>query len=163
MPFERRGAMLSAIMGSVGSGISVLPLGLRYSSDDPVILGIGLGVAVTGFVHSVGMVGWVYISEADGGSLYIYLATVASASVLMLVSASNEAQRSDPSVLPLLLVGGATFITVGFSLVFVSELCQTRGQRCCFLPRTFPHRRLIHRDGEPRPRRDVSGFSVSGV
>ena len=129
MPFERRGAMLSAIMGSVGAGIAVLLLGLRYSSDDPVILGFGLGVAVTGFVLSVGMIVWVYISEADGESLYIYPATVASASVLMLVSASNEVQRSEPSVLPLLLVGGATLMTVGFSLVFVSELCETRGQR----------------------------------
>ncbi len=129
MAFERRGAMISAIMGSVGAGIAVLLLGLRYSSDDPVILGFGLGVAVTGFVLSVGMICWVYVSEADGESLYIYPATVASASVLMLVSASNEAQRSEPSVLPLLLVGGATLMTVGFSLVFVSELWETRGQR----------------------------------
>ena len=129
MPFERRGAMLSAIMGSVGAGIAVLLLGLGYSSDDPVILGFGLGVAVTGFVLSVGMIGWVYVSEADGESLYIYPATVASASVLMLVSASNEAQRSEPSVLPLLLVGGATLMTVGFSLVSVSELWETTGQR----------------------------------
>jgi hypothetical protein len=128
MPFERRGAMLSAIMGSVGAGITVLLLGFRYSSNDPVILGFGLGVAVTGFVLSVGMVVWVYISEADGGSLYIYPATVASASVLMLVSAGNGAQNAEPSVLPLLLIGGATLITVGFSLVFVSELWETRGQ-----------------------------------
>jgi hypothetical protein len=126
MPFERRGAMLSALMGTVGAGIAVLILGLRYDSKDPVILGFGLGVAVVGFVLSVGMIGWIYISDADGSSLYIYPATVTSASVLMLVSAGSETQRAEPMVLPLILVGSAILIIVGFSLIFISELWETR-------------------------------------
>lgn len=122
MPFERRGAILSGLMGTVGAGVAVSVLALRYRSSSSVILGFGLGVAMVGFVLSVGMMAWVYVSDADGESLYIYPATVASASVLMLVSAGNEAPKAEPTVLPLLLVGAAILIIVGFSLVFVSEL-----------------------------------------
>ncbi len=122
MPFRGQGALLSGLMGTVGAGIAVLLLGLRYTGDGSVMVGFGLGVATVGFALSVGMVGWVYISDLDGDSVYIYPATVASASVLMMVAAENDAPRAEPDYLSFVLVVAAVLIIVGYSLVFVSQV-----------------------------------------
>ncbi|MFB6218214.1 MAG: hypothetical protein ABEH77_03385 [Halobacteriaceae archaeon] len=126
MSFEQRGAAWAALMGTVGAGIAVTLLGLRYSDSASVVVGFGFGVAVVGFVLSVGMTGWVYLSDASGDSLYIYPATVAAASVLLLVAAGDHPPEGTPTRLSLVLVGAAVLIVVGFTLVFVSQLRERR-------------------------------------
>lgn len=119
---QRRGALLAALMGVLGATVAVLLLGLRFRRATSVVYGFGFGVAVVGLVLAVGMVAWTYVSDADGEDLYIYPATVTSASVLMLVAADNLVGRESHSDLSLLLVGAAVLVIVGFSLVFVVEL-----------------------------------------
>lgn len=122
MVSDRRGALWSSLAGTVLAGIAVLIFGLRYAGDGSVVVGFGLGVATVGFVLSVGMVVWVYASEMDGESVYIYPATVASASALMMTAAQNDAPSAEPDYLSLALVGAAVLIIVGYSLVFVSQV-----------------------------------------
>ena len=113
----------SALIGAVGAGVAVLFLGPRCADDGSFLVGFGL--AVVGFVLSVGMFGWVYVSDADGDSLCTYPATVTSASVLMVVAAGNNTQRTDVTPLSVALVGGAVLIIIGYSLVFVQQVWET--------------------------------------
>ena len=121
MNLEQRGPFLSALFGTVGAGIAVLVLGLRYGATPSVLLGFGLGVAVVGFMLSVAMTGWLFVSGSDQ-SLYSYPATVAAASVLLLVAAGAESTGSDPTLASIALVGGAVLMILGYSLVFLEQV-----------------------------------------
>ncbi len=116
-------AVWASVMGTLATGVAVLALGIRYDADLPAIVGFGFGVAVVGFVLSVGMLGWVYLSDAD--SLYLYPATVASSSLLLFVSVDSIDRVSTGeggTALPLTLVVAALLIIVGMSLVFVDQI-----------------------------------------
>jgi hypothetical protein len=126
MSLERRGAAVAALAGTVGAGIATLLLGVLSGDPGAVLTGFALAVATVGAVLSAGLAGWVYVSDADGESLYVSPATVASASVLLLVAADNGAARVEPPVLSLALVGAAVLIVVGAALMFVSELRANR-------------------------------------
>jgi hypothetical protein len=120
----------ASVLGTLGAGVAVLALGIRYDADLPAIVGFGLGVAVVGSVLSVGMLGWVYLSDADGDSLYIYPATVVSSSSLLFVSIDSIDSVSTGdggAILPLTVVAAALMIIVGMSLVFVDQVRATDG------------------------------------
>lgn len=121
MNLEQRGPFLSALFGTVGAGIAVLVLGLRYSANPSVLVGFGVGVAVVGFVLSVVMTGWLFVAGGDQ-SLYSYPGTVSVASVLMLVAAGTEPTGGDPTIASIALVGGAVLVMLGYSLVFLEQL-----------------------------------------
>ena len=121
-------AVLAAALGALSAGVAVLALGIRHNLALPTIVGFGLGVAVVGFVLSVGLFGWVYLSDADGDSLYLYPATVASSSLLLFVSVDNIDSAStgdDGMILPLTLVVATVLVIVGMSLVFVDQVGAT--------------------------------------
>jgi len=118
-------AVWAGVAGTLAAGVAVLALGGHSGVGLPVIVGFGLGVAVVGFVLSVGMLGWVYLSDADGDSLYLYPATVTSSSVLLFVSVDSIDSVStgeEGSILPLSLVAATLMIIVGMSLVFVDQV-----------------------------------------
>jgi hypothetical protein len=120
----------ASVLGTLAAGVVVLALGIRYDADLPAIVGFGLGVAVVGSVLSVGMLGWVYLSDADGDSLYIYPATVVSSSSLLFVSIDSIDSVSTGdggAILPLTVVAAALMIIVGMSLVFVDQVRATDG------------------------------------
>lgn len=120
----------ASVLGTLAAGVVVLALGIRYDADLPAIVGFGLGVAVVGSVLSVGMLGWVYLSDADGDSLYVYPATVVSSSSLLFVSIDSIDSVSTGdggAILPLTVVAAALMIIVGMSLVFVDQVRATDG------------------------------------
>jgi hypothetical protein len=118
----------AATLGALGAGIVALALGTRYADDLSVIVGFGLGTAVVGIVLSIGLLAWTYLSDAEGDALYLYPATTASTSALLLVSVLDSAATgAEGTALPLALVGAAVLVVVGMALVFVEQVRATGG------------------------------------
>lgn len=122
MSLERRGAVWAALMGTVAAGIAVVLLAAQFADDPSVLRGFGLGVGAVGLALSLGMVGWLFLSDRDVEDPYLYPSVVASASVLVLVATDAGATGARPPVLALALVCAAVLMVVGYTLVFVSQL-----------------------------------------
>ena len=125
-----RHALSTSVLGTLAAGIATLIVGVQYGVNLSTVVGFGFGVAVVGFVLSVGMFGWTYRSDADGDALYLYPATMASTSALLFVSVrgiDSAATGAEGTALPLALVGAAVLVVVGMALVFVEQVRATGG------------------------------------
>ncbi|ERH10006.1 MAG: hypothetical protein J07HX64_01773 [halophilic archaeon J07HX64] len=143
MTVDRYGLGWAVAAGTVGAVLAVLLLEFRYGSRSSVVLGFTLGVATAGLTLALALFAWVALSEVDGDSLYPAAAGVLSGSLLTLGVASSlpgglsesalsggpvqASARADPRTAQILLVGAGVLVTVGFALLFLSEL--TTGER----------------------------------
>jgi len=112
----------ASLMGVLGAGVAVLALGIREGADIQFVVGYGFGIATVGLLISVGMLGWLFLSDDVGDSLYVYPATMASSSALLFVSVDSASTGGGNATLPLTLVAAALLIVVGLLLVFVDQL-----------------------------------------